>query len=132
MVAYDENNKNENEEWSIAQPTSSLIVPNQYAKKQGCLEFELYNAIQIPTEDVPLPEVIEFKKRRLSELLALRDSMDAIVDQVISSQYMPKRKTKAINKLHRDLNDFNRVMRETGFQRVKRSLTAIATDPWLA
>lgn len=130
MAAYEENNKVENEEWSIAQPTDQLIVPQQYAKTQGCLEFELYNAIQIPTGDVPLPEVIDFKNKRLPELLALRDAMDSIVDTVVASQDIPKRKNKAINKLHRDLNDFNRVMKETGFKRVKRSLTAIATDPW--
>lgn len=130
MAAYEENNKAENEEWSIAQPTDQLIVPQQYAKTQGCLEFELYNAIQIPTYDVPLSEVIDFKNKRLPELLALRDAMDSIVDTVVASQDIPKRKNKAINKLHRDLNDFNRVMKETGFKRVKRSLTAIATDPW--
>lgn len=130
MAAYEENNKVENEEWSIAQPTDQLIVPQQYAKTQGCLEFELYNAIQIPTGDVPLPEVIDFKNKRLPELLSLRDAMDSIVDTVVASQDIPKRKNKAINKLHRDLNDFNRVMKETGFKRVKRSLTAIATDPW--
>ncbi|WP_206539882.1 hypothetical protein [Rheinheimera mesophila] len=48
----------------------------------------------------------------------------------MSSQDIPKRKNKALNKLHRDLNDFNRVMKETKFQRVKRSLTSVATDPW--
>lgn len=130
MAAYEENNKNADEEWSIAQPTETLLVPEKYAKRQGCLEFELYNAIQIPTSDVPLPEVFEFKKRRNDELLALRDSMDSIVDSVINSQDIPKRKSKAISKLHRNLNDFNRVMKETTFQRVKRSLTAVATDPW--
>ncbi|MGF1873292.1 DUF6236 family protein [Photobacterium indicum] len=130
MAAYEENNKIENEEWSIAQPTNHLIVPEEYAKKQGYLEFELYNAIQVPTGDVPLPEVVEFKNKRLPELLALRDAMDTIVDHVVTSQDIPKRKNKAISKLHRDLNDFNRVIKETGFQRVKRSLTAVATDPW--
>ena len=129
MVAFDENNKLENEEWSIAQPTNMLLIPNDHAKTQGCLEFELYEAVQIPTADVPLQEVFEFKVRRLPELLALRDSMDSIVDQIMGSQDIPKRKNKALNKLHRDLNDFNRVMAETKFQRVKRSLTAVATDP---
>ncbi|SBO09475.1 hypothetical protein VME0621_01574 [Vibrio mediterranei] len=130
MSAYEDNNKNPEQEWSIAQPTQQLLIPQSYAKTQGCLEFELYNAIQIPTGDVPLAEVYEFKKRRNDELLALRDSMDAIVDSVLSSQDIPKRKSKAINKLHRDLNDYNRVLKETKFERVKRSLTAVATDPW--
>ncbi|MCX4035476.1 DUF6236 family protein [Aeromonas caviae] len=130
MAAYEENNKNPEQEWSIAQPTQQLLIPQQYAKTQGCLEFELYNAIQIPTGDVPLPDVYEFKTRRKDELLALRDSMDTIVDSVLGSQDIPKRKNKALSKLHRDLNDFNRVMKETKFERVKRSLTAVATDPW--
>lgn len=130
MVAFEQNNKAEDKEWSIAQPTQRLIVPQEYSKRQGCLEFELYNAVQIPTADVPLSEVVEFKIRRNAELLALRDSMDSIVDQIMSAQDIPKRKNKALNKLHRDLNDFNRVMKETKFQRVKRSLTSVATDPW--
>jgi hypothetical protein len=130
MAAYEENNKANNEEWSIAQPTNQLIVPEQYSKIQGCLEFELYNAIQIPTGNVPLSDVVDFKVKRLPELLALRDAMDSIVDSVVAGQDIPKRKNKAINKLHRDLNDFNRAIKETGFERVKRSLTAVATDPW--
>lgn len=130
MLAFEQNNKAEDKEWSIAQPTERLIVPHKYSKRQGCLEFELYNAVQIPTADVPLQDVVEFKIRRNAELLSLRDSMDSIVDQIMSSQDIPKRKNKALNKLHRDLNDFNRVMKETKFQRVKRSLTSVATDPW--
>ncbi|MFC3854065.1 DUF6236 family protein [Salinispirillum marinum] len=130
MVAFEQNNKVKDKEWSIAQPTQRLIVPQEYSKRQGCLEFELYDAVQIPAAVVPLPEVVEFKMRRNAELLALRDSMDSIVDQIMSSQDIPKRKNKALNKLHRDLNDFNRVMKETKFQRVKRSLTSVATDPW--
>lgn len=130
MAAFDKNNEIENEAWSIAQPTNVLMIPKADAKIQGCLEFELYEAVQIPTGDVPLQEVFTFKQKRLPELLALRDSMDAIVDQVMGSQDIPKRKNKALNKLHRDLNDFNRTMKETKFQQVKRSLTAVATDPW--
>ena len=130
MVAFEQNNSNEEEEWSIAQPSESLIIPNTYAKRQGCLNFELYNAIYIPTADIPLQDVYDFKKRREAELLSLRDSMDSITDQILAAQDIPKRKNKALNKLHRDLNDFNRVMKETKFQKVKRSLTAIATDPW--
>lgn len=132
MAVYEENSKNINEEWSIAQPTSSLLIPQQYAKKQGCLEFELYNAIQVPTGDVPLSDVYEFKKRRNDELLALRDSMDSIVDSIINAQDIPKRKNKELTKLHRNLNDYNRVMKETKFQRVKRSLSVVATDPTFA
>lgn len=85
--------------------------------------------MQIPTAEVSLQDVLEFKTRRHPELLELRDSMDSVVDQIMSSQDIPKRKNKALNKLHRDLNDFNRVMSETKFQRVSRSLTSIATDP---
>lgn len=130
MAAFDANNKSENEAWSIAQPSDVLLVPANLSKLQGCLEFELYEAVQIPTGEVPLQDVLEFKQRRLPELLSLRDTMDAIVDQVMGAQDIPKRKTKALNKLHRDLNDFNRVITETKFERVKRSLTAVATDPW--
>lgn len=130
MAAYDQNNKLENQAWSIAQPTNLLLIPGADAKYQGCLEFELYEALQIPTAEVPLQDVFEFKNRRLSELLALRDSMDLIVDQIMGAQDIPKRKSKALNKLHRDLNDFNRAMKETKFQKVKSSLTVIATDPW--
>lgn len=130
MAAYEEACKNQNEEWSIAQPSNQLVVPEHLSKQQGGLEFELYDAIQIPTGNVSLQDIIEFKKQREPELLALRDSMDTIVDGIVASQDIPKRKNKAISKLHRDLNDFNRVMKETKFERVKRSLKTIATDPW--
>ena len=130
MIAFEKNNKSKDKEWSIAQPTQNLIIPQEYSKRQGCLTFELYDAVQVPTADVPLQEIVEFKMRRNAELLALRDSMDSVVDQIMASQDIPKRKNKALNKLHRDLNDFNRVMKETNFEHAKRSLTSIATDPW--
>ncbi|MFH4776802.1 DUF6236 family protein [Vibrio alginolyticus] len=130
MATYEKNSKNEDEEWSIAQPNSSLTIPEGYSVNQGSLIFELYNAIQIPTPEVPLEDIKRFKDAREPELLSLRDSMDNIVDGIMVSGDIPKRKTKALSKLHRDLNDFNRVMKETGFQRVKRSLKTVATDPW--
>lgn len=129
MATYEENNKAKDEEWSIAQPTANLIIPEQYAKQQGCIEFELYNAFQIPDAEVPIADVLDFKLKREAELLALRDSMDTIVNHIINTHDIPKSKTKALNKLHRDLNDFNRVMSETKFKRVTRSIKTIATDP---
>ncbi|WP_425668764.1 DUF6236 family protein [Vibrio owensii] len=132
MAAYEANSKAEDQEWSIAQPTSQLVVPKEFAQTQGCLEFELYNAIQIPTGEVPLSEVFEFKIRRAPELESLREAMDGIVDSIVSSQNIPKRKNKALSRLHRDLNDFNKVMKETKFERIKRSLTTIATDPYFS
>tara|TARA_R110001592_G_scaffold44000_1_gene142067 strand:- start:690 stop:1547 length:858 start_codon:yes stop_codon:yes gene_type:complete len=132
LAAFDTNTKSSEEEWSIAQPSQRLTIPKSRSKMQGCLEFELYEAIQIPTREVPIEDIIRFKDKRLPELIALRESMDSIVDQIMAHQDIPKRKTKALNKLHRDLNDFNRVMKESGFQRVKRSLTAIGTDPWFS
>ncbi|WP_145586278.1 DUF6236 family protein [Yersinia kristensenii] len=132
MAAYEANNRAKDEEWSIAQPTANLTIPAEYAMPQGCLEFELYNAFQIPAAEVPISDVLDFKLKREAELLALRDAMDTIVNNIINTQDIPKSKTKALNKLHRDLNNFNRVMSETKFQRVTRSIKTIATDPLFA
>lgn len=127
LEAYRLNNQIEGESWSIMQPLQGLVVPEAIANEMPCIEFELYNAISIPTGDVAIQDVLEFKMRRQAELDALREAMDGIVADIAATSSIPNRKSLIIQNLNRTLDDFNRVMTETGFQRVKRSLKSILT-----
>ena len=58
--------------WAIGQSAGDFVVPHEVAVPTRALELELVEALPIPPDNVSLPDVLEFKRRRESELLGLR------------------------------------------------------------
>src|SRR6202044_3129242 len=50
------------------------------------LALELYRAIPVPDKDMPLNEVLEFRRRRYDELQSLRLEIDKLVQEINASQ----------------------------------------------
>ncbi len=71
--------------WSIGGGQNSLLIKSKVAiPEQGSL-LQLYNAIPVPKEDTPLSDILEFKNKRTSELLAFREYMDQLSKEISSS-----------------------------------------------
>src|SRR5262249_33695894 len=64
--------------WAIGQSAGDFIVPNKVAVPIRAVELELVEALPIPPDNVSLPDVLEFKDRRQSELLGLRVTLDEL------------------------------------------------------
>lgn len=71
--------------WSLAEGGNSLLVRDSHFVPSNRAQIELYRAIPIPTKDVPLADILEFKLKRDPELLSLRSEVDRIAAIVKSS-----------------------------------------------
>lgn len=68
--------------WSLAQGESSLILRDAAFNQGTGASIELIRSIPIPKQDIPLPEVLEFKQKRQAELLQFRSHIEAMVEQI--------------------------------------------------
>jgi len=65
--------------WSLAQGENSILLHDKLLDPDAGAFLELSRAIPVPNKDVPLNEVLEFKRRRNDELQRLRAELDGFV-----------------------------------------------------
>ncbi len=63
-------------DWVLHQFGSSLAIPNQFSCELRTVRFELVNLLPVPSGDVPMPDVLEFKERRRDEFANLHKCLD--------------------------------------------------------
>lgn len=68
--------------WALSQGENSLLVLDAQLETGNGASVELHRAIPIPTGDVPLAEILEFKRRRRGELLQLREKLDLLSAEI--------------------------------------------------
>jgi hypothetical protein len=66
-------------QWSLSQGLTSLLLQAKLLEPNVGALVELYRAIPIPDKDVPLTEILEFKRRRNHELQNLRSELDGFI-----------------------------------------------------
>ncbi|WP_152665256.1 DUF6236 family protein [Serratia marcescens] len=115
-------------EWSLAQTSDTLSSLSNATSRAVC-EFNLYNAISSPVDGVSIHDVLEFKERRRDELIALRSVIDDSTFRVSSNPEDLNAYHKEVGRLQSVLDDYNSVMKETGYQTVKRTFTSLLTAP---
>lgn len=71
--------------WAFAQPQYELSLLESDSVKTRTLEVELYQSLPIPTAEVPLEKILEFKVRRNDELLEFRELVDNLYSDIITS-----------------------------------------------
>ena len=100
LAVFNEHLKQENEIWSIAQPTREIILPENQSILKENLQVELYNCLPVPTIDTPFETILDFKRRRNSELRAFRALLDNMYEDIIShpDADFAKRKSKLFEK----------------------------------
>lgn len=68
--------------WCLATGASSFNWAQMPLTETNAAVLELYRAIPVPNDDVPLAEVLEFKQRRRDEIKRLRAEIDIYVAAV--------------------------------------------------
>ncbi|WP_108519331.1 DUF6236 family protein [Bradyrhizobium algeriense] len=89
LQAFKERDGAKNSTWDICQNSSILLSASADAVTDAGIQMELLNAIPVPDKDVPLNEILEFKRRRNDEFVALRGEIDNLV-QCINSAGDPR------------------------------------------
>jgi len=68
--------------WSLAQGDRSFRVVGKKGDEVPGATVELYKAIPIPSHEVPIAEILEFKHRRTDELRTLRFHLDQLAKEI--------------------------------------------------
>lgn len=132
VLALEARNTNEPGAWSLAQQSALLASSPEGTVDTRTIEVELYSAIPVPSEDVPLHDVLEFKQRRNSELLQFRAAMDELYQETIRSADIPRAKLQAQDHLERAVRDLNEVFGESFVRRLLASFKVELNVPNIA
>jgi hypothetical protein len=75
--------KKEPATWSLARdPVIEDFLPAKYTEPMAGALLKLYDCIPVPDQDVPLEEILNFKEKRRSELVALRHHLDQLYQRI--------------------------------------------------
>lgn len=124
LAVFNNSNKIKGEIWSIAQPTKEVILPQKDSIQTRSVQVELFNCLPVPTTNVNLEDILNFKERRHNELKELRWLLDEMYNEIISSSDKDLTQNKAIEKLQKKVIDINRVMDESKIKKCLKSMKA--------
>lgn len=124
LAAFNYNNKAKDEIWSIAQPTKEVILPRKDSFETRSIQVDLFNCLPVPTANVNLEDVLNFKERRHNELKEFRWLLDSMYEEIINSSDKDLTKNRCIEKLQQKIIEINRVMAESKIKKCLRSMKA--------
>ena len=113
--AYRDREEAEPGVWALSQGENSLLWKDGLADQEAGAFVELHRAIPIPTKDVPLAEILEFRSRRSDELLILRQHLESFVSEIEGSADKPLALQKRIAELDKACADLLTVGKEWQF-----------------
>ena len=115
LAAYRELDRSQPGQWSLARGERSISFPsNEMVPDRGAL-FSLFEVIPVPDREVPLADILEFRSRRRSELLALRHHLERIYQAIEGAPDRPLAQATELAELDRAVSDHIRAISETKF-----------------
>ena len=119
-MAFRQNAEREPGVWSIAQLSDTAYYSQQ--ESGLTVDIELYSLLPVPSVNTPFEDILEFKNRRLDELMGFRLYLDDVYQKVISSADIPRSKNSELAKLESSLHDLDRVLNESAISLAYTSL----------
>ncbi len=107
--------------YSIAQSGNILNLPTDTKKTTNCLELELGNCLPIPI-NCSIEDILKLKEQRRPELLAFRDAINALANNIDNEDYSKDTLVRASEKIERSMLIIHRVMDES---RIEKTLTSM-------
>lgn len=101
--------------WAMAQGENSLHWKDGFVDVGSGAFVELHRAIPIPTQDVPLAEVLEFRARRRDELLLLRHHLESFVAEIDAATDKSAALQKRLDEIDKACANLLRVGKEWQF-----------------
>lgn len=101
--------------WSLGNGENSVLLNSPaIVKNQGTI-IQLYNAIPVPSKDVPLSEILTFRQKRRPELLALRAYIESITKEIAISSDSEEALNIRLTEIDKACSDLITVTREWQF-----------------
>jgi hypothetical protein len=114
--AFEELDAKEPGVWAMSQGERSLhLIGGDRLTEGNGITVQLQRAIPIPDAEVPLSEILDFKRRRADELLQLRYHLDSIKQAISEAESSQEALTKSISAIDHACSDLLRCGSEWQF-----------------
>ncbi|WP_397605398.1 DUF6236 family protein [Sphingorhabdus sp.] len=101
--------------WAVARGPTQSVLPVERLSPLAGFQIRLENALPVPDRSVSYDEVLSFKSRHSSELLALRGYLDELAVEVSNGGFSSFAQTVSFEKFDRALVDYAEVSRQANF-----------------
>ncbi len=99
-------------DWVLHQLGDETYLLNDFSIDKQVLRFEMVNQLPSPQSDVPINEILEFKERRMDEIIALHDSLDELYLDTLSQPDLNLASKKSIKNLQTSIDSLNKTTKE--------------------
>lgn len=111
LDAYRDLSKREPGCWSIATGEKSIVfLDDDLTPGNGAL-LKLHRTLPVPDKDVPLADILEFRQRRRSELLALRHHLERIYQKIALAEDSALAMNTEVEALNAAVDDYISTLR---------------------
>lgn len=104
----------------LEKPDNALVAssehvysPDKDSETKTMVGIELFRSLPVPSQDVPIAEILQFKHKRWDELLRFRHAMDGLYDKATSAQDVPGAIEYSVDEVRISLRDLHEAMSET-------------------
>lgn len=96
-------------DWVIHQIGTGLSIPQNFSEQRKLLRIAIANALPVPAPDIPIVEILEFKKRRSDELAEMHEALDAVYQEVLSKPDIDLAARKAVSQLKKSIESLQKI-----------------------
>ncbi|MFI7782673.1 hypothetical protein EN46_02105 [Citrobacter amalonaticus] len=108
-VLYEKQKKHPYEDWfmhGIGDEESAQITTSL---NETTFRTTIFNVLPVPSFEIPLAEILEFKERNKDDLNKLHEHLDEVYTHVVTTPDIPLLKAKAFESFNNALQDINRL-----------------------
>ncbi|MER9270458.1 DUF6236 family protein [Mesorhizobium sp. M0643] len=116
LAAFRALDQEEPGQWSLAAGDKAISFPKSEMEVGRGVLVRLYNAIPVPDKDVALADLLAFRDKRRSELLAVRHHIEAVYQKIITAGDGPLALNSEIGALEAAIADHIRISKESRFK----------------
>lgn len=110
--AFAEADKNDPGFWALSGRSADSIQKDETFDTGRAVLIDLVGALPLPPDETPVESLLEFKRKRRDELMRLRDTLDKIYLQVISSPDQAMALKVAVGDVDKAIVDLQKTSRE--------------------
>lgn len=118
-IAAKELIKDKKTDWVIHQIGENCSLPNGFNQRRNILRVDLASTLPVPSNEVNIYEILEFKELRKDELKNLHLHLDEVYQTVLTSPDEELASKRAISDLADSINDLDKVTNEK-FERSRK------------
>lgn len=100
--------------WMMSNAIKGLTTAREGLTNDRGMVVDLVNAIPIPMHDMPLEDVLRFKEKRMSEVLALRSALDNFYQNWVNSEDQHHQFQMSLNSVETASSEMIKVAKESG------------------